>query len=84
MSDSTGIFSIVYWDPRARAYSKTVASYNFYLALHTFKVQSLMLEMWAPKVTTWRGVIWPRESLLPGGRGSEPREPRERERGAGA
>jgi hypothetical protein len=41
-------------------------------------------EMWAPKVTTWRGVIWPRDSLLLGGRGREQREPRERERGAGA
>jgi hypothetical protein len=34
-----------------------------------------------PKVG--RGVIWPRDSLLPGGRGREPRE-RERETGAGA
>jgi hypothetical protein len=24
-----------------------------------------------PKVTTWRGVIWLRDSLLPGGRGRE-------------
>jgi hypothetical protein len=29
------------------------------------------------KMTTWRGVIWPRGSLLPGGRGREQREPRE-------
>jgi hypothetical protein len=35
-----------------------------------------------PKVTTWRGVIWPRDSLLLGGRGREPRK-RGRE-GAGA
>jgi hypothetical protein len=41
-------------------------------------------EIQAPKVTTWRGVIWPRDSLLSGGRGREQREPRERERGAGA
>jgi hypothetical protein len=27
-----------------------------------------------PKVTTQRGVIWLRDSLLPGGRGGEPRE----------
>jgi hypothetical protein len=33
-----------------------------------------------PKITMWRGVIWPRDSLLPGGRGREPRELRERER----
>jgi hypothetical protein len=33
-----------------------------------------------PKVTTWRGVTWPRDSLLPGGRGREPRERRERSR----
>jgi hypothetical protein len=37
-----------------------------------------------PKVTTRRGVIWPRDSLLLGGRGREPRErakgERERER----
>jgi hypothetical protein len=32
-------------------------------------------------VTMRRGVIWPRDSLLPGGRG---REPRERERGRGS
>jgi hypothetical protein len=24
-----------------------------------------------PKMTTWKGVIWPRDSLLPGGRGRE-------------
>jgi hypothetical protein len=34
-----------------------------------------------PKVTMQRGVIWPRDSLLPGGRG---REPRERKRRASA
>jgi hypothetical protein len=28
-------------------------------------------------MTTWRGVIWPRDSLLLGGRGKS-REPRER------
>jgi hypothetical protein len=28
--------------------------------------------------TTWRGVIWPRDFLLPGGRVREQREPRER------
>jgi hypothetical protein len=34
-----------------------------------------------PKMTTWRGVIWPRDSLLPGGRGRELRErAREQER----
>jgi hypothetical protein len=33
-----------------------------------------------PKMTMWRGVIWPRDSLLLGGRGREPREPRERVR----
>jgi hypothetical protein len=31
-----------------------------------------------PKVTTWRGMIWLRDSLWQGGRGREPREPRER------
>jgi hypothetical protein len=31
-------------------------------------------------MTMWRGVIWPRDSLLPGGRG---RELRERESEAG-
>jgi hypothetical protein len=41
-------------------------------------------EMQAPKVTTWRGVIWPKDSLLPGRRGREQRAKRERERGAGA
>jgi hypothetical protein len=34
-----------------------------------------------PKVTTWRGVIWPRDSLLPCWVGEgESREPKERER----
>jgi hypothetical protein len=32
-----------------------------------------------PKVTTQRGVIWPRDSLLPGGRGREPREAERRQ-----
>jgi hypothetical protein len=27
-----------------------------------------------PKMTMWRGVTWPRDSLLLGGRGREPRE----------
>jgi hypothetical protein len=31
-------------------------------------------------MTTWRGVIWSRDSLLLGERGREQREPRERER----
>jgi hypothetical protein len=34
-----------------------------------------------PKMTMWRGVIWPRDSLFPGGRGRQQREPRERGEG---
>jgi hypothetical protein len=30
-------------------------------------------------MTTWRGVIWPRDSLLPGGRGREQRAKKGRE-----
>jgi hypothetical protein len=44
-----------------------------------------MLENVGPKVTTWRGVIWPRDSLLPGERERAKRESQEREAGrAGA
>jgi hypothetical protein len=42
-----------------------------------------------PKVTTWRGVIWPRDSLLPTGQGAShmgetESQEGERERRAGA
>jgi hypothetical protein len=37
-------------------------------------VKMLMVSV-GPKVTTRRGVIWPRDSVLPGGRGREPGEP---------
>jgi hypothetical protein len=47
--------------------------------LNYFQVMILVGNV-GPKMTMWRGVIWPRDSLLLGGRGRGPREPRERER----
>jgi hypothetical protein len=49
---------------------------HHYILLPPFLVTPLSVGL---KVTMQRGVIWPRDSLLPGVRGSEPRE-RERER----
>jgi hypothetical protein len=46
------------------------------------QLKNIFMKIVGSKVTTQRGVIWPRDSLLLGRRGREPRE-RERE-GAGA
>jgi hypothetical protein len=43
---------------------------NYVLVNKCFKYIQIVRKC-GPKMTTWRGVIWPRDSLMPGGRGKE-------------
>jgi hypothetical protein len=58
-----------------------VIIFYFFCVFEKFAIQRKKeICIMGPKMTTWRGVIRPRDSLLPGRRGREQREPRERSR----
>jgi hypothetical protein len=62
--------------PYFKIYYKAMANYTYthaylHITLCIYNVYiHTLLENVGPKVTTWRGVIWPRDSLLPGERES--------------